>query len=281
MMKYIIIPVCVLAVLLALWLFLIAPRGGAKKRFSAFLGQIYAHRGDFDNYRVPENSLAAFRSAVKRGVGIELDLHLTKDGEVIVFHDNTLTRMCGDPRMPEEMTAAEIAGMRLLDTEEKIPTLKEVLAAVDGKVPMIVELKPVNGNHNALSEKTCEMLENYKGLYCLESFDPRCIRWLKKHRPRLVRGQLAHNSLHEKSEEVPFYFRFAMTNLFSNFWNVPDFIAYKFDDRNRFNLRLIRKIWHVQCVAWTLRSKEDYDTAVKEDWIPIFEGFEPNQKTPE
>ena len=87
-----------LAALILLYLLLIFPRPGAKKKFCAFLGQIYAHRGVFDNERIPENSLAAFQGAIRLGVGIELDIHRTADGEVVVFHDATLQRMCGDPR---------------------------------------------------------------------------------------------------------------------------------------------------------------------------------------
>jgi len=253
-MKYIIIPVCVLAVLLALWLFLIAPRGGAKKRFSAFLGQIYAHRGDFDNYRVPENSLAAFRSAVKRGVGIELDLHLTKDGEVIVFHDNTLTRMCGDPRMPEEMTAAEIAGMRLLDTEEKIPTLKEVLAAVDGKVPMIVELKG-ESTDTSLADAAMPILENYGGPYCVESFNPFLVARYRKLAPHVMRGILT--TKYKKDGEKRGITGFLLQRMLLNFLCRPDFVAVRHVYGGYLPVRMCR-LFGAASFAWTVRTKEEY-----------------------
>jgi len=273
--------IIVLVLLLLGALYILALRGRSRHRLMRKLRcWSYAHRG-LHGDGIPENSMTAFRLALEHGYGIELDVHLLADGNLAVIHDSSLLRTAGADVEIETLTTQQLKNFFLQGTMETIPTLQEVLELFDGKAPLIIELKSKSGNHDALTQTVCEMLAQYQGLYCLESFDPRCIRWLKKHRPRLVRGQLAHNSLHEKSEEVPFYFRFAMTNLFSNFWNVPDFIAYKFDDRNRFNLRLIRKIWHVQCVAWTLRSKEDYDTAVKEDWIPIFEGFEPNQKTPE
>ena len=94
------------------------------------------------------------------------------------------------------------------------------------------------------------------------------------NRPDLVRGQLAHNSLHEPGK-VPYILRFIMTNLLSNFWNTPDFIAYRYCDRNGLSVRLARKLWKIQGVTWTLKTREEYDTAVKENWIPIFEGFKP------
>ena len=172
------------------------------------------------------------------------------------------------------LTTEDLTAYRLENTEETIPTLKQVLELFDGKAPLIVELKTANGNHAQLTQAACEMLETYRGLYCIESFDPRCIRWLKKNRSHIVRGQLAHNSLREKGN-VPFVLRFIMTNLLSNFWNTPDFVAYQFCDRNRLSVFLARKFWKIQGVVWTLRSQEEFDSAVKDDWIPIFEGFLP------
>lgn len=101
------------------------------------------------------------------------------------------------------------------------------------------------------------------------------IRWLKLNRPDLVRGQLAHNSLREKKSKVSWILRFCMTNLISNFWNTPDFIAYHFPDRKIIGVRMARKLWKIQGVTWTIQNPNDFQTAVNEGWIPIFEGFEP------
>ena len=233
----------------------------------------YAHRG-LHGIGVPENSMAAFRLALENGYGIELDVHMLADGNLAVIHDASLLRTAGVDVKIEDLTTKELTSYPLEGTNETIPTFQQVLDLFDGKAPMIVELKPENGNHDALTAAACEMLADYPGLYCMESFDPRCIRWLKKNRPDIVRGQLAHNSLHEPGK-VPYILRFIMTNLLSNFWNTPDFIAYRYCDRNRLSVRLSRDFWKIQGVSWTLKTQEDYATAVNENWIPIFEGFKP------
>ncbi len=233
----------------------------------------YAHRGLHGN-GVPENSMEAFRLAVENGYGMELDVHLLADGNLAVIHDASLLRTAGADVKIESLTTEELPNYRLESTDQTIPTFQQVLDLVDGKVPLIVELKPENGNHAELTKTACDMLSNYPGLYCIESFDPRCIRWLKKNRPDIVRGQLAHNSLHEPGK-VPYILRFVMTNLLSNFWNVPDFIAYRYCDRDRMSVRIARKFWKIQGVSWTLKTQEELDTAVRENWIPIFEGFKP------
>ncbi len=233
----------------------------------------YAHRG-LHSDGVPENSMAAFRSALENGYGVELDLHLLADGNLAVIHDASLLRTAGADVEIENLTTKELGNYRLENTDETIPTFRQVLALFDGRAPLIVELKPENGNHNALTATACEMMKDYKGLYCMESFDSRCIRWLKKNRPEIVRGQLAHNSLRENGK-VPYILRFVMTNLLSNFWNIPDFVAYRYCDRNRLSVRISRSLWKIQGASWTLKTQEEFDTAVKENWIPIFEGFKP------
>ena len=255
-------------------LYLLALRGRTGHPLLRKLSQWkYAHRGLHGN-GVPENSMAAFRLALENGYGIELDIHLLADGNLAVIHDASLLRTAGVDVKIEALTTGELVNYRLENTEETIPTFQQVLDLFQGKAPLIVELKPENGNHAQLTEAACKMLDSYSGLYCIESFDPRCIRWLKKNRPDIVRGQLAHNSLHELGN-VPYILRFIMTNLLSNFWNRPDFVAYRFCDRSRLSVRIARKLWKIQGVTWTLKSQKDFDTAVKENWVPIFEGFQP------
>lgn len=234
----------------------------------------YAHRGLHGN-GVPENSMEAFRLALENGYGVELDIHLLADGNLAVIHDSSLKRTAGVDVPIESLSTEQLSQYKLEGTQQTIPTFQKVLELFAGKAPLIVELKPVNGNHDLLTKAACDMLDGYEGLYCLESFDPRCIRWLQRNRPDLVRGQLAHNSLNEKPQGVPYMLRFLMTNLLSNFWNTPDFVAYRFCDRKRLSVRLARKLWKVQGVSWTLISQEEFDAAVKENWIPIFEGFKP------
>ena len=262
------------AILILILVYLLALRGRTGHPLLPELAKWqYAHRGLHGN-GVPENSMAGFRDALENGYGIELDIHLLADGNLAVIHDASLLRTAGADVMIEDLSADDLGKYRLEGTNETIPLFSQVLDLFDGKAPLIVELKPANGNHDALAAQACDMLKDYKGLYCMESFDPRCIRWLMKNRPEIVRGQLAHNSLGERGN-VPFILRFIMTNLLSNFWNRPDFIAYQFSDRKRLSVRLARKLWKIRGVTWTLKSQEKFNDAVKENWIPIFEGFKP------
>ena len=237
-------------------------------------GWAYAHRGLHGN-GVPENSMTAFKAALDGGYGIELDIHLLKDGNLAVIHDSLLNRTTGAPGNIEDLTTEELKNYRLEGTEETIPEFMDVLTLFNGKAPLIIELKPERGNQAALAEATCKMLESYKGAYCIESFDPRCIQWLKKNRPDVIRGQLAENFFKHRNE-LPDYLRFILTHLLYNIATAPDFIAYSFAERNdSLSNKLCQKLWKAQGVSWTLRTKEDYDTAVAEGLLPIFEYFTP------
>lgn len=234
----------------------------------------YAHRG-LHGKGVPENSMAAFRLALEKGYGIELDIHLMKDGNLAVIHDSALQRTTGTDGHIEDLTTAELTDYHLEGTSETIPTFREVLDLFGGKAPMIIELKAERGNHAALADAVCKMLDSYTGPYCIESFDPRCILWLAKHRPQIIRGQLSENFMKNKGTNLAGILRFVLTNLLTNFLTRPDFIAYKFEDRNGLSPRLCRSWWRAQPVSWTLQNKKDFDIAVGEGNIPIFESFEP------
>ena len=234
----------------------------------------YAHRGLHGN-GVPENSMAAFRLARNKGYGIELDVHLLKDGTLAVIHDSALLRTTGAPGRVEDLTAGDLENYRLEGTEETIPTFGQVLALMNCKAPMIIELKAEGGNHDALAQAVCDALEGYRGLYCIESFDPRCILWLRKNRPHVVRGQLSQNFLKDKTSGLSLPLRLVLTNLLTNFLTRPDFIAYKFEDRKGLSPRMCKEFWRAQPVSWTLRRPEDLNTALQEESIPIFENFEP------
>jgi glycerophosphoryl diester phosphodiesterase len=219
--------------------------------------------------------MAAFRAALEKGYGIELDIHLMKDGNLAVIHDASLKRTAGADVQIEDLTAEDLENYRLEGTDEKIPLFREVMALYEGKAPMIVELKPMRGNHADLAEAACEILKDYRGIYCMESFDPRCVQWLRKNRPQIIRGQLTENFVANDNKLHP-AIRFVLTHNLLNFATCPDFVAYKFADRkDSFTTALCRGAWDIQGVSWTIRSQEDYDTAVQEGWLPIFEGFEP------
>ena len=219
--------------------------------------------------------MGAFRAALDRGYGIELDIHLMRDGNLAVIHDSSLRRTAGADVRIEDLTIEDLPNYRLEGTDEQIPLFRDVIALYEGKAPMIVELKPVDGNHAALAQAACDILEDYQGVYCMESFDPRCIQWLKKNRPQIIRGQLTENFVaHDKVLHPAI--RFALTHNLLNISTCPDFVAYKFADRKDFfTTALCRNVWDLQGVSWTIRNQEDYNIAVQEGWLPIFEGFRP------
>lgn len=239
-------------------------------------GWAYAHRG-LHGEGIPENSMAAFRAALEHGYGIELDIHLMKDGNLAVIHDTSLKRTAGVDVKITDLTTEDLGAYTLEGTEETIPTFSQVLELFAGKAPMIIELKADGSNAAALCEAACQALADYEGPWCMESFDPRCLHWLRKHRPDIIRGQLTEDFFATiNPPPIPGVLKFCLKHNLFNFLILPDFVSYKFTDRNHTLTNAVwRKIWDVQGVTWTLRSREEYDAAVKEGWIPIFEGFRP------
>ena len=254
------------------YLFMVKGRSGhpGLKQLQKFS---YAHRGLHGN-GIPENSMAAFRAALEKGYGIELDIHLMADGELAVIHDTSLKRTAGVDVKITDLTTADLENYPLEGTEEKIPLFSQALELYAGKAPLIIELK-ADGNHRTLVEAACRAMEGYTGAYCMESFDPRCILELKKNHPQVIRGQLSENFLRSDVKLNP-ALKFAMTHNLLNFATKPDFVAYDFGTRRTTPSNFIcRRIWDMQGVTWTLRNAGDHEQALKEDWLPIFEHYEP------
>jgi glycerophosphoryl diester phosphodiesterase len=221
---------CVAAAATAVPLFLLAPGVASREKKAPFLRRNFAHRGLHSrDLTVPENSLKAFELAAAAGYGIELDVQLTRDGQVVVFHDADLERVCGVKGLLEDRTFEELQELRLLNTEEKIPLFTDVLEVVRGRGPLIVELK--NGKSNKeLCEKTYEILKGYKGDYCIESFNPRIVAWFRRHAKEVLRGQLAAPAKDYEGEVKPFT-AFLLSHVLLNFLSRPQFIAYKIGRR--------------------------------------------------
>ena len=203
-----------------------------------FRGVYYAHRGLYDNlHGVPENSLPAFRAAAAAGYGVELDVQLSSDGRVVVFHDSTLNRICGVRGKVADFPLAELQRMKLLDTAETIPLFPDVLSVLQhGAGPLIVELKSGSRN-DELCVKTRDFLLQYPGIFCIESFDPWIVRWFMKNAPDFIRGQLAQPREDYSRKGSPLL-PWLLSGCRFSFLNKPDFIAYKIGIRPA---RVLRK----------------------------------------
>lgn len=257
---------CAFLVLLALYVFVFA-RPRARSTQNTKLLCDYAHRGLHGN-GVPENSLEAFELACRNGYGIELDVQLSRDGEVMVFHDYTLVRMTGVDKKLCELDADELCTLSLGGTEQKIPTFKQVLALVDGRVPILVELKGENLD-TALCPKVAGMLRAYSGDYCIESFNPLLIKDMKKHLPDSYRGLLYTNVCRDKKKKT--LLNIIISGMMLNFLGRPDFIAYNKLDRNSFLVKLTTKFYHAPKFVWTVKNDEELADAHAHGECPIFE----------
>ncbi len=267
--------IIILAVLFVLWALAIMPRVTDKPDFAPLEGWFYAHRGLYSkDQSVPENSLPGFALAVQRGFGVELDVHLTKDGKLAVLHDDDLQRMCGANGNLADLNSGELRNYKLAGTENTIPLFQDVLRVIDGKIPMIIELKVYKGNCTALCERLCKELGGYDGAYCIESFDPRAVLWFKKHRPSVVRGQLAMRPAGYGKAANPLA-AFVAGNLLLNFLSRPDFIAYCVNDRRNVSFRLCKSLYGVQEFAWTVNDRKQGEEVQKNGGMLIFEHYNP------
>lgn len=279
-----------------LYLISIKPRILGRPDYRPFFGHMYAHRGlhnmnpaiqkmkhisrsfgqqtdpEPDHERLPENSYAAIKRAADLGYGIEFDVHLTKDDIPVVFHDDTLNRMCGIRGNLRDYTYEELQQFCLLGTKERIPAFADILKAVDGRVPLIIEYK-VEKNADKLCSICDRILSDYKGLYCIESFHPLAVRWYKIHRPNIVRGQLSEDFTRQKLN-IPY---FLLSHLIGNCYASPDFIAYNCKHRNELSRNICRKLYRSLSVAWTVRSQEELDKVSRSFDLFIFEDFVPEK----
>ena len=277
--------ITLILLMILIYLLAIMPRIFHRPDYKPFYQYLYAHRGlhNMNPYleeeknpyycnggSFPENSYSAIKRAVEHGYGIEFDVHLTKDGIPVVFHDDTLIRVCGVEGNLKDYTFEELQQFRLLGTDEKIPAFADILKIVDGKVPLIIEYK-VEGNAAKLCSTCNQMLANYKGLYCIESFHPLAVKWYRQNRPDIVRGQLSEDFM--KTMPNPLYFLLA--NLLFNFLAKPDFIAYNHKHAKALSRLLCRKLYRCLSVAWTIRSQADLEQMKSHFDLFIFEDFIP------
>lgn len=251
------------------YLFLIAPRICKRADRTPFMNYHYAHRGLFDNTSdAPENSLLAFQKAVDAGYGIELDVQLSKDNQLVIFHDATLKRMCGIDGKVWEFTLEELQQMKLADSEQTIPSFRDFLKIVNGKVPFILEYK-LDRPQIKVCQLANELLNDYHGTYCIESFHPLALLWYRKHRPDVLRGQLSEEFFRDKKYKSKFIYTAAAFLLY-NFAARPDFIAYNHLHANNISRRICKMLGALS-VTYTIKSKEEFQKNIKNFDLFIFD----------
>lgn len=234
--------------------------------------QPIAHRGlHTDDSDVPENSLKACRLAIEAGYGIEVDLQMTADGKAVVFHDHSLKRMTGVDKKINTLTWNEIKELKLMGSQEGIPLFTHLLDLVQGRVPLLIEIKNEGAPVGPLEAAVIEDLQGYQGEYAVQAFNPFVLKYFKDHAPLITRGQLASSF---KGENLAFYKKFLLRYLLLNHLSAPHFVAYDADTLPGWFANSLRQkglyllAWTVKSEAAAMRAKELYDNI-------IFEGFTP------
>lgn len=243
-----------------------------KEKKALFQYYNFAHRGLHTKDKlIPENSLIAFSNAIKHGYGIELDIQLTKDKKVVVFHDDTLNRIFKIQRRVDSFTYKELGQLNLYQTKEHIPLLSEVLSLVNKKVPLLIELKNSN-NNELLCQLTLELLKKYQGPFCIQSFHPFIVAWFSKNAPDVLRGQLI-SPFTELLKDIPIWQAFLLSRLYFNYKAKPHFISYKNGTKPlTVKLCILRG---AMSFVWTIRSKDiskklecNHDGVIFEYYMP-------------
>ena len=229
------------------------------------LSRPIAHRGLWGK-TVVENSITAYKLASEKGYPIEIDLYETSDGEIVSFHDQTLERLTGEKGYVYDKTLKQIKSLKILGSEEKIPTFDEVLKMCEGKSPLLIEIK--NQPSKTVVKKIVDKLKDYKGEFAIQSFNPLYIKKVKRLAPQFIRGILGTKT-HAKGES--FFKRFILKNLTLNFLIKPDFISYSYED-----LPLKKSVKkNLPVIAWTVtdlkieqKIKDFADNIIFENYIP-------------
>ena len=235
------------------------------KSDSWLLNTPIAHRG-LHNETYGENSMGAYKNAIENGCPIEMDIQLSKDGVLLCFHDDSLERVCGKKAFINDLTYEEIKQLKILNTQEGVPTFEEFLKVVDGKVPLLIEIKLQRSKQYDIALKTVEALKGYKGEFVIQSFDPRIMGKVRKYAPSIIRGQLACKPERKSMTFIKYLVvRYMLLNCVSK----PDFIHYALNDMP------IKT--NKPTICWTIRTKEDLAKARKLGVNFVFETVNPNE----
>ena len=232
-----------------------------------------SHRGLHDEVS-PENSMSAFKKAMDKGFAIEVDVYLTTDNQIVIFHDYNLKRMCGVNKLITKMSYEEMKDCTLGDSDEKIPLLKDLLDIAT--TPILIEFKSVDKKNMTIVEETLKLTDNFNGEFAMQSFNPCIILWLEKNRPEILRGQL---SSFFTEEILPFIQKYVLKRMLFNRKSRPDFISY--DERNlpnKYVNKYLKKHPDIVKVAWTVTSAEREAEVLKIADNVIFENYLPTSE---
>ncbi len=234
-----------------------------------------AHRGLHNiNASIPENSLPAFEKAVKKNFPVEMDVRILKDDTVVVFHDLSLERLTGINSLLGSMSSSALNEISLLNTKEKIPTLNEVLALINGRVPALIEIKN-EGKTGHLEPELLKILKNYKGEFAVQSFNPFSLFWFKKNAPGIPRGQLSSGSGFLKTG----IFKEMIISYMFNRKVKPHFISFDINSFTELKIAGLRKKG-IPILSWTIKNNEDLKKAKKYSDNYIFELINPEDSVP-
>ncbi len=230
-----------------------------------FKNRFIAHRGLHKNKIIPENSMLAFKAAIEKNYAIEFDINITKDNQIVVFHDDDLNRLCNKKENIEDVSYDFLKDLNLYESNEKIPLLKELLDEVAGKIPLIIEIKK-HKNIGLLENILLEMLKEYKGEYFICSFEKDILLWLEKNKPKEIRG-LIFESLpikFKKYEKIAFLYKY--------FKSKADFISLE-DKLIDSSIYDFCKKKELDIVVWTIKDKKSFQNIDKKVSAVIFENF--------
>ncbi len=235
-----------------------------------------AHRGLYDNIKIPENSLLAFANAVKFNYAMELDVHLTKDDVIVVFHDANLERMTGKKGKIQDFTYNELSQLTLLDTDQHIPTLQQVFDLVQSRTPILIELKSDSLFSHKLEKLLSTQISNYSGQVAVQSFNPTSIIWFKNNFPRVPRGILSAKFTKSFNNRPTLIKRIILKSMILNKVIDPNFIAYNVLDLPSKKIEEYKKCGKT-IIGWTVKSQEQYDQIKNYVDNIIFDNFIPKK----
>ncbi len=232
-----------------------------------------AHRGLHDIGKgVVENTASAFAAAIARGYAIECDLQLTSDGEAVVFHDDNIDRIAEGNGLVKDFTAARIKALTIRSSQDRVQTLGELLAQVNGQVPLVIELKSHWDHDDRLARRALEVLKDYSGSYCLMSFDPEVIEAVRRLSPATIRGIVAERATDSYYSSLPLS-RQTELRTFSHVARTrPDFVSFYFEELPWAPVTAMRAAG-IPVISWTIRSPQQAATARRCSDQITFEGF--------